>query len=301
MKRTLPPLNALRTFETVARHLSFTKAADELLVTQAAVSHQIRNLSEFLSIPLFKRIPSGLELAPEAEELFEVTKRSLDIISSASETILHLRCKDENTLTVRVTPFFAKHMLAPIISNFLERNPNIKLRTAIGRHPLGSDLGSNDIVICTDEGERPGVDAYPILIAGMLPLCSPAVVRKKDGKLSPCELANHVVIRDVHADVWGAWMVAAGVGVMEPKRSIFTDDPHFAVEAGLNGDGVFFEAPIFVETLIRSGRLLMPCGDKFAVPIQYRILHTASSARKKKVRTFRDWLVREMAARSVTA
>ncbi|QEX20215.1 LysR family transcriptional regulator [Hypericibacter adhaerens] len=295
MKRQLPPLNALRSFEAAARNLSFTKAAEELCVTQAAVSHQMRLLSDFLHVSLFRRVPSGFELTDQGKELYEVTRRSLDSISAVAERLMKSGQEQENTLVIRVTPFFSHYRLAPKIASFLARCPDITPHTVIGREPINGDLGRYDIIISHDEGDWPDIQAYPVLIETMVPICSPQISKSLGRPVEPSDISQMVLIRDVYNDKWGTWLSAAGLGSVVPRRMIVTDDPHFAVETALRGEGIFLDAPIFVQQHLDSGALMLPFGDRYPVPIRYMLRHSSKAAKKRKIRLFRDWALHHLA------
>src|SRR3954468_13567242 len=200
------PLNALRAFEVSARHLSFTRAAMELCVTQNAVSAQVRNLEERLGAPLFRRLPRGLALTDEGAALLPMLSESFERMRLELEQFeggLH-----REVLTVAVVGTFAVGWLLPRLAAFRRDHPFIDLRLLTNNNRVDLAAEGLDCAIRFGDGAWHGTEAEPLLEAPLSPVCAPALARRLR---TPATLADETLLRSYRADEWARWCAAAGI------------------------------------------------------------------------------------------
>ena len=234
MLRSHLPLNALRAFEASARHLSFTRAAIELCVTQAAVSHQVKSLEAQLNVTLFKRLPRGLMLTSEGESLLPVLRDAFDRIALTLEQFEggHYR----EVLTVGAVGTFAVGWLLPRLADFHSRYPLIDLRLSTHNNRVDVAAEGLDYAIRFGAGAWHGTDACPLLEAPLTVLCVPQIAEQLR---SPADVLKHTLLRSYRADEWNLWFQAAGLpSDTRVPRSVVFDSSLAMMEAALQGAGV---------------------------------------------------------------
>ncbi|MEZ5831980.1 MAG: LysR substrate-binding domain-containing protein [Dongiaceae bacterium] len=290
-RRRLPSLTALRHFEAVARHLSFTKAAEELCLTQAAVSHQVRALEDELGAKLFRRLPQRTEITEHGRELYSVLRTCFDQIANTA-----MRIQDDgraNRLRINVTPLFSAKFLVPRLSRFLVVDPVVDL---ILHHTFGNpdpDDTEVEAVITFGNGQWDGFDSDYLFSADLVPLCNPEILNGKKPPLEFDDLSGLHLLHEFSYRWWEAWISQVNAhGVSARKGTIF-DDPNALTNAAVQGQGVFLGAPLYLQELISSGQLVAPFGEKFMIPIDYYLLHRSDEPQSKRARSFRTWLLRE--------
>ncbi|ELI5858962.1 TPA: LysR family transcriptional regulator AmpR, partial [Pseudomonas aeruginosa] len=234
MVRPHLPLNALRAFEASARHLSFTRAAIELCVTQAAVSHQVKSLEERLGVALFKRLPRGLMLTHEGESLLPVLCDSFDRIAGLLERFEGGHYRD--VLTVGAVGTFTVGWLLPRLEDFQARHPFIDLRLSTHNNRVDIAAEGLDYAIRFGGGAWHGTEALALFEAPLTVLCCPEVAAQLH---SPADLLQHTLLRSYRADEWPLWFQAAGLPAHAPlTRSIVFDTSLAMLEAARQGVGV---------------------------------------------------------------
>ncbi|NHC50543.1 LysR family transcriptional regulator [Pseudomonas fluorescens] len=234
MLRSHLPLNALRAFEASARHLSFTRAAIELCVTQAAVSHQVKSLEAQLNVTLFKRLPRGLMLTSEGESLLPVLRDAFDRIALTLDQFEggHYR----EVLTVGAVGTFAVGWLLPRLADFHSRYPLIDLRLSTHNNRVDVAAEGLDYAIRFGAGAWHGTDACPLLEAPLTVLCVPQIAEQLR---SPADVLKHTLLRSYRADEWNLWFQAAGLpSDTRVPRSVVFDSSLAMMEAALQGAGV---------------------------------------------------------------
>ncbi|HTO83877.1 MAG TPA: transcriptional regulator GcvA [Methylomirabilota bacterium] len=302
MAPPLPALGALRTFEAAARHLSFTRAADELAVTPAAVSHLVRELEDRLRVPLFRRTSRVVQLTPAGEILRAAVAEALAGIGRA---VARLRETDgKPRLSVTAAPSFAIKWLVPRLNKFLEQAPEADVRVEVSHHL--TDFGREDM----DIGVRFGTGSYPELRVDRLfaetvtPVCSPKLMRGKRPLRHPRDLRHHTLI---HVDwqalgetwpTWQMWMQAAGVTDVDPTRGIHFGHGMMAIQAAIDGQGVALGDASLAHADLAAGRLVRPFDLTLKAPPQfaYWIVTPHRTAERPLVQAFREWLLAEAAA-----
>jgi len=254
MERSQIPLNALRAFEAAARHLNVTRAALELCVTQAAVSHQIRILEARLGATLFRRLPRGLALTDEGAALVPMLNDAFDRMGATLDLFASGRVRE--IVNIGVVGTFATGWLLPRLGDFTSRHPDIDLRIMTNNNRVDLAGEGLDLAIRFGDGAWHGTDAVPILEAPMSPLCAAGVARRLS---LPGDLQREVLLRSYRPDEWKLWFEAAG-GVPPPMRGpIFDASPTLAAAAA-SGAGVAMLPVRLFEQDLTSGRLVQPFG-----------------------------------------
>jgi LysR family glycine cleavage system transcriptional activator len=316
----LPPLNALRAFEAAARHLSVKKAAAELSVTPAAVSHQVSALEEYLGVKLFHRHNRALELTEAARACLPKLRDGFESLAQAVE---RLRAhKGGGMLTVSAAPSFAARWLMPRLHRFLEAHPEIDVRisarlrqaTEGGRRgdpaeraTVDTWLADSDVAILYGRGDYPGFHVDKLLALTITPICSPRLLTDRERPLlRPADLKHHLLLHDETGELydgvqfWEVWLKAAGVQDVDASRG-----PHFshavlAFEAAVEGHGIVATMPVLAETDLNAARLVTPFALRVPLASAYYLVSSAATARPAVV-AFRRWLLSEAARETETA
>ena len=249
MDRPQIPLNALRAFESAARHLNLSRAAVELCVTQAAVSHQIRGLEERLGVSLFRRVPRGLVLTEEGAALVPILTQTFDSVSETLDRFLDGRFHE--TLHVGVVGTFATGWLLPRLAQFEALHPTVDLRIYINNNRVDIAAEGLDLAIRFGDGNWRATEAVPLFSAPMTPLCCPTLARRI---ASPEDLTQHVLLRSYRADEWPHWFASAGLEVPPMRGPVFDSSVAIAQLAG-EGYGIALLPPRLFEREIAQGRL----------------------------------------------
>lgn len=296
MTRRLPSLNALRAFEAAARHLSFTRAAGELNVTQAAISHQIKSLEEHLGLPLFRRLNRTMMLTEEGQTLFPAVRDALDGLAEAVE---RLRARETGgTLTVSTLPSFAVKWLVPRMSRFQDRHPDIDLRISAKEQLADFARDGIDVAVRFGNGTWPGVRAEWLADESLTPVCSPALLPSLQ---HPSDLAHATLL---HEDMlplrdfptWKTWLSAAGVTGADPTRGPRFSHTHLMLQAAMDGRGVAIGQLLIVGGDLAAGRLVEPFNFRLPTGFSYYLVYPPALAERPKVLAFRRWVTSEMAA-----
>ncbi len=252
----LPPLNSLRAFEAAGRHLSFTRAAVELGVTQGAVSYQIRRLESRLGVKLFERGIRRVALTAQGERLLTVTRRALLDLSGEIGALIAPR--DDGTLTVAVSTYVTTRWLSRHLNDFLRNRPETKLNLQHSVNAPDFEVGNVDFVIWWGKAPWPGFQARVLLLMPMIPVCSPELVEGADPIREPSDLSRHVLLRDLqNVDLWPEWLKQAGVPEDAVGPGQIISDPNVRIQAAIDGQGVVL-ADDLVNDERASGKLVAP-------------------------------------------
>lgn len=294
MSRRLPPLNALVVFEAAAHHLSFTRAAESLHVTQAAVSHRIKDLEQWLGVPLFHRAGrgQGLALTESGRAYLPHVNAALDGIRSATSAVMDTR--RQRVLNVATLDSFGLLWLLPRLGDFVRAHAGIDVRIlAAGLEADVLAKGEVDVDIRYGEGDWPGVEVDRFLTEAIFPVCSPALVSAEHPLRVPADLRHHTLLHDVMVTDWRAWLEAAGVTGVDPERGPGFNHSHLVVAAAIHGDGVALGRGALVTEAIRTGQLVKPFDLTLPCKFAYYVVSTQASVGDPLVRAFREWLVDE--------
>jgi LysR family glycine cleavage system transcriptional activator len=306
----LPPLNALRAFETAARHLSFAMAAKELHVTPAAISHQVKGLEDYFGQRLFRRLKRGLELTRAGQVLLPKLSEGFGRLGDAVAEMRSI--EEEGTLAVSAAPSFATRWLAPRLHRFVRSNPELDVRINAstrlidpGRDPnvsgdtvVGSPVEDADIVVRFGTGDYPGFRVDKLLSVTVTPMCSPRLLKSGPPLREPADLKNHVLIHDnvLYDDgrpLWDAWFEAAGLPDMDTSHGLRFSHALLALEAAADGMGVTMGMPALAGSDLASGRLVAPLALSLPLKFAYYIVSGLDTAARADVVAFRNWLFAE--------
>lgn len=280
------PLNALRAFEASARHLSFTRAAVELFVTPAAVSHQVKSLEAQLNVTLFKRLPRGLMLTSDGETLLPVLRESFDRIAETLERFEggHFR----EVLTVGAVGTFAVGWLLPRLADFQSKHPFIDLRLSTNNNRVDVAAEGLDYAIRFGAGAWHGIEASKLIEAPLSVLCVPEIA----GQLQePADLLKQTRLRSYRTDEWPEWFLAAGLPANTPApRSIVFDSSLAMMEAALQGAGIALAPPLMFARQLAAGAIEQP----FDIGITtgcYWLTRLQSRPETSAMTMFKEWLL----------
>lgn len=289
MVRPHLPLNALRAFEASARHLSFTRAAIELCVTQAAVSHQVKALETRLGVQLFRRLPRGLALTDEGHALQPALAESFDRMAELVEGIAGGEATQ--LLSVASVGTFATGWLLPRLPAFRAAHPRIDLRLFTNNNRVDLAGEGLDYAIRFGDGAWHATEAMPLMEAQLTPLCTPAMAR---GLTEPRDLLGLPLLRSYRADEWARWFGAAGVAAPTLKGPVF-DSSLAMAEAALQGAGVALAPASMLGRAIDDGALVRPFGVEVATG-RYWLTWLKSRAPSPAMVAFREWIAEEILA-----
>ena len=288
----LPSLNGLRAFEAAARHLSFTKAAEELNVTQTAISHQIKRLEEELGLKLFVRQNRTLALTAEARDYLPGIRAAFQDLRLATERLK--RKENANMLVVSTLTSFAAKWLMPRLSKFQQQHPAIDVRVTTSTELTDFARDGVDVGIRYGHGKWPGLRSDWLMTEEMFPVCSPALLQGAHPIRRPEDLAHHTLLytsRDMEDD-WRLWLTAAGVKADILKQPGLTFDMIFmSVQAAIDGQGVAIGRTAFVEGDLAAGRLVAPFDVKLPIDVGFYLVCPEAAADTPKIIAFRDWLI----------
>ncbi|MDG9667403.1 LysR family transcriptional regulator [Hahella sp. CR1] len=285
MARPHLPLNAIRAFEAAARHLSFTQAAIELCVTQAAVSHQVKVLEERLNVKLFKRLPRGLMITPEGEALLPTVNQAFDRMSEALSRLEGRQVRE--VLSLGVVGTFAVGWLLPRLADFQQQHPFVEVRLSTNNNRVDIAAEGLDYAIRFGDGAWHGVDAAPLFEAPLTPLCIPALA---ETLRTPEDLSGHTLLRSYRANEWSNWFAAAGMA--QPAnliKGIVFDSSIAMMEAALQGVGVALAPPLMFARHLASGTIQQPFSC-FISEGGYWLTRLKSRSPTPAMEAFRDWM-----------
>lgn len=287
----LPPLNALRSFEAAARHLSFTDSARELAVTQAAISHQVKALEAFLGCRLFERRTRALALTDEGRALLPVASSAFANVAAAVQRIRSGEVR--RGLTVSVLPSFAARWLMPRLRRFRRAHPEIELHITPTTELADLSRGDADIAIRWGRGRDPGLAVERLLGDELFPVCSPALLRGRKRIRNPADLLQHVLLHDERDDEWHAWLAQAGVTDARGARAMFFSDASLLLQAAVDGLGVALGRGVLVASELRAKRLVRPFASSIATAQSYYLVCQPTRIAEPKIRAFREWVMAE--------
>jgi LysR family glycine cleavage system transcriptional activator len=315
----LPPLNSLRAFEAAARHLSFRKAAEELHVTPAAISHQLKALEDYLGVRLFRRANRRVELTAAARVAATHLHEGFAAISAAVEA---LRAGDRsNVLTVSAAPSFAGKWLMPRLHRFVSRHPRIDVRLSARMRSAGTlnrgrgvrvdindtSLDDADLAIRYGDGTFRGMRVDRLLDLEVAPMTSPLLIR--DAKLlsSPQQLQNFPLLHDDTGYFasgrpnWDCWLEAAGVTGIDTSHGVHFSHANLAIDAAVDGLGVLVSVLALAARDLAAGRLVRPFQLSIPAQYSYYIVCDPAQSTRPAIEAFRAWLLEEASAATEVA
>lgn len=286
--RRLPPLGALRAFEAAARHLNFTQAAAELFVTQAAISHQVRQLEQWLGLRLFERRGHSLTITEKGRDYLAEITGALDRIASATA-----RMKDgfDGPLRMTVLPSFATCWLLPRLEAFQAQHPDIELKMTVSARMWDGIDDRFDVGIRSGMGRWPHLHAELIARESLSPVCSPSLAAGPPPLREPADLRHVRLLHDTPRDGWRIWFDHARISDIEVRRGMAFDDASLALQAAIQGQGVALGRLTLAERDLREGRLVQPFDISVPNDYSYWLVYPPAQAERSDVAAFRAWLL----------
>jgi len=298
MDRRLPSMKALRAFEAAARHLSFTKAADELNVTQAAVSHRVKTLEERLEVQLFRRFNRRLELTDAGRIYLPSLQNALDMVGAATDRVT----KHGTTAALRVSVVvsFATKWLLPRLKQFSKLHPEVDVLVTADDKLVKFGRDNFDMGIRFGRGRYPGLHIDRLMEDQIIPVCSPALLKGSRPLRSPADLKHHTLLHDLASfggDLpdWSHWLESAGVSDVDPNLGPGFNLWGMLIDAAVAGQGVALARTTMAAGDIKAGRLVQPFGPTLPSSYAYWLVSTPEVADHHNVRVFREWLLSEAA------
>lgn len=297
MTRSLPPLNALRAFEAAARHLSFKNAAAELLVTPAAVSHQVKALEAALGVTLFERLTRALRLTAAGQAALPLLSQGFDALAAGAQSA---RAHQESgLLTISVSPSFGAMWLVPRLDRFQRLHPEIEIRIDGTDRLVDVARGEADVAIRYGQGGYDGLEEVRLFAQFNTPVCSPDLLNGAHPLRRPSDLRHHTLLHVAWKSVdasWRMWLLAARLHNIDSTRGPLFSEEAMAVQAALDGQGVALIGDQIVAGHLATGRLVTPFDSAFKTPLKfsYFLLTSPTKATLPKVAAFRAWIAAEV-------
>lgn len=297
---SLPPLNALRAFEAAARHLSFKQAAEELCVTQGAVSHHIMRLEAALGLKLFIRHHRRIELTREGARYGHEIQSAFAAIARATANCT--AAVDGTALKVKLPPTCAIRWFVPRLARFHALHPKISVQIATSHEPFDVDRDNVDVAIQYNRSEREDLRCELLFGEVLVPVCSRELANDGRGIRTPRDVGRHVLLKSILRPTdWPRWFKMVGVSDdFAPDRELVLENASLTYEGAEKGLGVALAQAAFVEEELRTGRLVVPIDRRMVSQAGYYLVIPRERERLRKVRTFRAWLLEE-AARAQSA
>jgi LysR family transcriptional regulator, glycine cleavage system transcriptional activator len=286
----LPPLNWLRAFEAAARHLSFTHAAQELNLTQAAISKQVKLLELQLRQQLFVRLPRGLALTKSGEAFVPKVRDAFERLHLGTQEVFGRQ--RGAVLTVRCAISFAVNWLAPRLPDFMARHPEAKIRLVSSVWGESDDASPFDVDIQYGTGNWRNVTCHRLTYERLQPLCAPALLTGNGALRTPADLGRHTLLHVIgYQQGWATWLNAAGVGQVDPGGGLQCDTSLMAYALAAHGAGVALGRASLVGNDLSSGRLVAPFDLAVPVDEAFYLLVPVDEALPDDGRLFVEWLM----------
>jgi LysR family glycine cleavage system transcriptional activator len=293
MPRHLPPLNGLKAFEAAARSESFTRAAEELCVTQGAVSHQVKSLEATLGIKLFSRERQRLILTDAGREYLTVVRDAFDRIAAGTERVVQRQ--NAGALTVSTSPDFAAKWLVNRLGRFAEAHPTIDLRVSATMHHVDFAREDVDVAVRHGAGNWDGLDAVRLCSEELFPVCSPKLISGRNRIAKPSDLLKFPLLHLDDWKAWSKWFNSAGISDFKMPRGPALNRASMLIDAAIDGQGVALARTALAAWDLINGRLARPFELGLRLSNTYWIVCPKATSMKPKIVTFRDWLLAEAA------
>jgi len=286
-----PPLQAVKVFDAVARHLNFTKAASELNMTQSAVSYQVKLLESFIGAPLFVREARGVALSEHGRTVAPMVRRALSDLTQAFQSA---RAETTNLLVISTMQTFASTWLAPRIGGFQMHNPDIAVRLDVSSHLVDFERDGVDAAIRSGKGSWPGIKSHLIGGGNFTAVCNPLYYERIGKPKSPADLTDCIFIgpRD---EWWPIWFAAAGVKppAALARPGIDVETQQMAAVLAAAGHGLALVHPGFVTQEFKEGKLIQPFDVMASTGFNYYLVYPHTNRLPRKTQLFRDWILAE--------
>ncbi|WP_148864243.1 transcriptional regulator GcvA [Marinobacter fonticola] len=291
--RRLPPLNALRVFESSARNSSFAAAAEELFVTASAVSHQVKTLEEYLGVSLFSRTKRKVELTPAGEQYLSSVKHALDEIEMATQRLT--ASHEPNVVKISVAPNFLTRWLMPRMSRFRELYPDIELQINASMGLLDFNRSSTDMAVYYGNGEWDDIEVHFLRKVLLMPVCSPDLLKGRLPLEKPEDLKHHTLIYvSKRKWEWENWLQQAGVEFIVPKGSLQLSSGQLATAAAQESLGVALADRTLTSREINAGHLVVPFDIRLDTHKAFYLVYQKHRPLTAGMKAFKEWLMSEM-------
>lgn len=305
MPRRMYPLNALRVFEASARNLSFVKASEELSVTPAAVSHQVKALEEYLGLSLFRRKSRGLLLTEAGQLLLSDLGEVFLRLDKAMERVID--SDSQGTLTLSVAPTFAVMWLIPRLQKFYALHADIDIRISTGLGLVDFQRDDFDAAIRLGDGQWAGLEAIKLCDESVTPMCSPQLLKGPNAIKCPDDLAKHVLLHnhsmdyDPQAPTWETWLDTAGAKGVDASRGTHFSLPDHGLQASIDGGGVVLGWQFLAAKDVAAGRVVAPFDVTLPLGSSFYLAYPQAHSRRPNIVALREWLMRELAEPASTS
>jgi len=296
----LPPLQSVRAFDAAARHLSFTKAAEELFVTQGAVSQQVRQLEEYLGFKLFHRLPRQIHLTEEGAQLAQATTAGFSRIADEIERLT--RVEETGVVTVSVLQSFAVKWLVPRLGHFRDAYPDIDVRIHADDRLVDLRTEGIDLAVRFGSGHYPGLVCEMLMRDESFPVCSPAYLAANPELKTPADVAGHQLLHDAttfmdhpHAADWEFWLNGVGAEGVDVSRGLRFNSGDMVIQAALMGQGIAMARTSLAALDLAAGNLVRPFAQSVASSGAYYLVYPEEHLRRPRVKAFVSWLKNEVA------
>ena len=293
VRRPLPPLNALRSFDAAARHQSFTRAAHELCVTQGAVSHQVKALEAELGVKLFNRERHGLVITSAGRDYLAVVRDAFDRIALGTEQLT--RRQRTGPLAVSTSPDFAAKWLVHRLGRFAAAHPEIELKLSATMHHVDFVSEEIDLAIRHGAGYWPGLDAVNLCPEELFPVFSPALVRCRGGIRRPADVLQFPLLHLNDRRDWPKWLEAAGISGARPTPGPIFNHASMLIDAAIEGQGVALARTTLAAADLLNSRLVRPFSVALPLSNTFWIICPKATRNLPKLIAFREWLLAEVA------
>jgi LysR family glycine cleavage system transcriptional activator len=292
MYRRLPPLNAIRAFESAARNASFTRAAQELSVTQGAVSRHVSALEGWLGVKLFARTQRGIALTTKGSAYFRSINSALDQLDHATRQVQ--RSPDEKLLRLKLPPTFAIRWLVPRLARFHALHRDIDVQITTSHDPPDFDREDIDAAIHSNLDPPSGAGFRHLLGEVLQPVCSPGLLERGPPLAEPRDLVQHVLLCSLHRPHdWPAWLTAAGVASIDGNNGLKFENAALAYQAAIDELGVTIAQRALVADDLRAGRLVAPFSLSVRTSGAYYLAYPPQRPKSERLIAFEDWLLTE--------
>jgi LysR family glycine cleavage system transcriptional activator len=294
-RRSLPPLNALPSFEAAARHLSFSRAAEELCVTHGAVSRAVRTLEDHLGVQLMQRATRSVRLTPIGASFAAEIRDALEHVAAATSAATG---QSSGIVSVSTIDSFAARWLMPRLFRFRRNHGDVDVRVAMSERLVDFVSDGIDIAIRCGGGRYPGLSAELLMTEDHFPVCSPKLLKGRHPLRRPADLVHHTLLHDVFTVDWAMWLQSAGINNVDPYLGpTFLSSDH-AIQAAVRGEGVVLGRSALIADDLAAGRLVRPFELSLPAGFAYYVVYPPRVLKRPNVKAFRDWLIAEARSRA---
>ena len=294
MLRRLPPLNALKAFEAAARYESFTRAAEELCVTQGAVSHQVKALEAELGIKLFIRERQRLIITEAGREYLVVLRDALDRIAVGTDRLVQRQ--NSGVITVSTSPDFAAKWLVNRLGRFAETHPGIDLRVSATLQHVDFAREDVDLAVRHGDGHWPSLDVVRLSSEQLFAVCSPKLLAGRNRISKPSDVLKFPLLHLDDSNAWAKWLDAAGLEGAEHLHGPVLNRASMVIDAAIDGQGIALARTTLAASDLINGRLVRPFAEALRLSKTYWIVCPRATSAQPKITMFREWLLSEAAS-----